>query len=153
MFRHFTANISRLPVTSRLARLPLQQHSLVAARFITDRAKSTIENAIGENNLIVFMKGSPDEPMCGFSRAVIQILQMHGVDEIVGVDCLQDPDIREGIKEFTDWPTIPQVYLGGEFIGGCDVMVQMHQSGELHELLVKKGVIAADPDAQKPKED
>ncbi|KAJ1822309.1 monothiol glutaredoxin grx5 [Coemansia sp. RSA 2599] len=140
--------ISRLPVAaSRLSRLPLQR-PLVAARFITDRARSTIDDAIKQNSLVVFMKGTPDEPMCGFSRAVIQILQMHGVDEIAGVDCLQDPEIREGIKEYSDWPTIPQVYVKGEFIGGCDVMVQMHQSGELHELLVKEGVLEADPSAE-----
>ncbi|KAJ1646608.1 monothiol glutaredoxin grx5 [Coemansia asiatica] len=148
MFRPFTSNISRLPAaaTSQFMRLPLQR-PLVAARFITDRARSTIDDAIKQNSLVVFMKGTPDEPMCGFSRAVVQILQMHGVNEIVGVDCLQDPEIREGIKEYTDWPTIPQVYVKGEFIGGCDVMVQMHQSGELHELLVKEGVLEADPDA------
>ncbi|KAJ2718920.1 monothiol glutaredoxin grx5 [Coemansia sp. Benny D115] len=119
-----------------------------AARFITDRAKATIDGAVKQNDLVVFMKGTPDEPMCGFSRAVIQILQMHGVDEIAGVNCLEDPEIREGIKEYTDWPTIPQVYVKGEFIGGCDVMVQMHQSGELHELLVKEGILKAEPDAE-----
>ncbi|KAJ2710555.1 monothiol glutaredoxin grx5 [Coemansia spiralis] len=123
---------------------------LVAQRFITAHAKSLIDGAVKENDLVVFMKGTPDEPMCGFSRAVIQILQMHGVDEITGVDCLQDPEVREGIKEYTDWPTIPQVYVKGEFIGGCDVMVQMHQSGELHELLVKEKILPAEPEA-KPK--
>ncbi|KAJ2162228.1 monothiol glutaredoxin grx5 [Coemansia sp. RSA 552] len=128
--------------------LPRLVGSPAARRFITDRAKHTIESAVADNPLIVFMKGSPDEPMCGFSRAVIQILQMHGVDEIAGVDCLQDPEIREGIKEFSDWPTIPQVYVKGEFIGGCDVMVQMHQSGELHELLVEKNILPLEP---KPK--
>ncbi|KAJ2357218.1 monothiol glutaredoxin grx5, partial [Coemansia sp. RSA 2611] len=121
-------------------------HRYLAARFITDRAKATIDDAIKQNDLVVFMKGTPDEPMCGFSRAVVQVLQMHGVDEIASVNCLQDPEIREGIKEYTDWPTIPQVYVKGEFIGGCDVMVQMHQSGELHELLVKEGILKADVD-------
>ncbi|KAJ1955528.1 monothiol glutaredoxin grx5, partial [Linderina pennispora] len=135
------------PLAQRLgATLP---QSFLGARFITDRAKNIIEEAVKDNDLIVFMKGTPDEPMCGFSRAVVQILQMHGVDELVGVDCLQDPEIREGIKEYTDWPTIPQVYVKGEFIGGCDVMVQMHQSGELHELLIKEGILKADPDAKR----
>ncbi|KAJ2052247.1 monothiol glutaredoxin grx5 [Coemansia sp. S2] len=123
-------------------------HRFLAARFITDRAKAMIDDTISQNDLVVFMKGTPDEPMCGFSRAVIQVLQMHGVDEIAGVNCLQDPEIREGIKEYTDWPTIPQVYVKGEFIGGCDVMVQMHQSGELHELLVKEGILKADAEAE-----
>ncbi|KAJ2367768.1 monothiol glutaredoxin grx5 [Coemansia sp. RSA 2610] len=121
----------------------------MATRLITDRAKSLIDDAVKQNDLVVFMKGTPDEPMCGFSRAVIQILQMHGVDEIAGVDCLQDPEIREGVKEYTDWPTIPQVYVKGEFIGGCDVMVQMHQSGELHELLVKEKILPEEPESEK----
>ncbi|KAJ1965967.1 monothiol glutaredoxin grx5 [Dipsacomyces acuminosporus] len=127
----------------------------LAARYITDHAKTLIDDAVKSNDLVVFMKGTPDEPMCGFSRAVVQILQIHGVEELVGVDCLQDPEVREGIKEYTDWPTIPQVYIKGEFIGGCDVMVQMHQSGELHELLVKEGILKADPDATRdePKQD
>ncbi|KAJ2784278.1 monothiol glutaredoxin grx5 [Coemansia interrupta] len=143
MFRNVFRNIS-LPTT----RVALAQPSRIAfVRFITDRARSTIDDAIKQNDLVVFMKGTPNEPMCGFSRAVIQVLQMHGVDEIVGVDCLQDPEIREGIKEYTEWPTIPQVYVKGEFIGGCDVLVQMHQSGELHELLVKEGILKAEPDA------
>ncbi|KAJ2683404.1 monothiol glutaredoxin grx5 [Coemansia spiralis] len=123
-------------------------HRYLAARFITDHAKATIDDAIKQNDLVVFMKGTPDEPMCGFSRAVVQVLQMHGVDEIASVNCLQDPEIREGIKEYTDWPTIPQVYVKGEFIGGCDVMVQMHQSGELHELLVKEGILKADVETE-----
>ncbi|KAJ2472892.1 monothiol glutaredoxin grx5, partial [Coemansia sp. RSA 2320] len=127
-------------VVHHAARLP-PAHRCISARFITDRAKATIDDAVKQNDLVVFMKGTPDEPLCGFSRAVVQILQMHGVDEIASVNCLQDPEIREGIKEYTDWPTIPQVYVKGEFIGGCDVMVQMHQSGELHELLVKEGVL------------
>ncbi|KAJ1666812.1 monothiol glutaredoxin grx5 [Coemansia sp. RSA 1813] len=128
-------------------------HQLLSVRLITARAKTIIDDAVNQNSLVVFMKGSPDEPMCGFSRAVIQILQMHGVDEIAGVDCLQDPEIREGIKEYTDWPTIPQVYVKGEFIGGCDVMVQMHQSGELHELLVKEGVLQPDSEPESDKKD
>ncbi|KAI9469517.1 mitochondrial monothiol glutaredoxin-5-like protein [Coemansia mojavensis] len=133
-----------------LQRLPaITAHQLIARRLITDRAKSIIDDAVKDNDMVVFMKGTPDEPMCGFSRAVIQILQMHGVDQIVGVDCLQDPEIREGIKEYTDWPTIPQVYIKGEFVGGCDVMVQMHQSGELHELLVKEKILSEEPDQEK----
>ncbi|KAJ2777394.1 monothiol glutaredoxin grx5 [Coemansia javaensis] len=123
-------------------------HRLAAARQLTDRARALIDDSVKHNSLVVFMKGTPDEPMCGFSRAVIQILQMHGVDEVVGIDCLQDPEIREGIKEYSDWPTIPQVYVKGEFIGGCDVMVQMHQSGELHELLVKEKILQPEPEPE-----
>ncbi|KAJ2546333.1 monothiol glutaredoxin grx5, partial [Coemansia sp. RSA 1836] len=141
-----TASRSVLLSSRRAGLAPAYQY--LAARFITDRAKTTIDDAISQNDLVVFMKGTPDEPLCGFSRAVIQVLQMHGVDEIAGVNCLQDPEIREGIKEFSDWPTIPQVYVKGEFIGGCDVMVQMHQSGELHELLVKEGILKADTETE-----
>ncbi|KAJ2771721.1 monothiol glutaredoxin grx5 [Coemansia nantahalensis] len=137
------------PVLGRHA-LGAPGFQLVAHRLITARAQSLIDNAVKQNDLVVFMKGTPDEPMCGFSRAVVQILQMHGVDGIASVDCLQDPEVREGIKEYTDWPTIPQVYVKGEFIGGCDVMVQMHQSGELHELLVKENILPAE---SKPGED
>ncbi|KAJ2353027.1 monothiol glutaredoxin grx5, partial [Coemansia erecta] len=142
-----------LRASTQLApRLPsITAHQLVARRLITDHAKSLIDGAVKTNPLVVFMKGTPDEPMCGFSRAVIQILQMHGVDEITGVDCLQDPEVREGIKEYTDWPTIPQVYVKGEFIGGCDVMVQMHQSGELHELLVKEKILSEEGEPEPEK--
>ncbi|KAJ1865001.1 monothiol glutaredoxin grx5 [Coemansia sp. RSA 2703] len=150
MFRNVFRNIS-LPASRTAFALPSR---IASVRFITDRARSIIDDAVKQNELVVFMKGTPNEPMCGFSRAVIQILQMHGVDEIAGVDCLQDPEIREGIKEYTEWPTIPQVYVKGEFIGGCDVLVQMHQSGELHELLVKEGILKAEPDdAEESKKD
>ncbi|KAJ1898042.1 monothiol glutaredoxin grx5 [Kickxella alabastrina] len=147
MFRSLIHNASLRSISARPSVL-LAANRVIGARFITDRAKATIDGAVKDNDLVVFMKGTPDEPMCGFSRAVIQILQMHGVDEIAGVDCLQDPEIREGIKEYTDWPTIPQIYVKGEFIGGCDVMVQMHQSGELHELLVKEGILSAEPEPE-----
>ncbi|KAJ1678962.1 monothiol glutaredoxin grx5 [Spiromyces aspiralis] len=92
------------------------------------------------------MKGTPDEPLCGFSRAVVQILQIHGVKDFSAVNCLADADIRQGIKEYSDWPTIPQVYVKGEFMGGCDAMIQMHQSGELHELLEKHGLVEPEPE-------
>ncbi|KAJ1899657.1 monothiol glutaredoxin grx5 [Coemansia sp. IMI 209127] len=155
MFSSLVRPQSLRPATTRLAlsaqRAPAASsaHQLLSVRMITARAKSIIDDAVKQNSLVVFMKGSPDEPMCGFSRAVVQILQMHGVDEIASVDCLQDPEIREGIKEYTDWLTIPQVYVKGEFIGGCDVMVQMHQSGELHELLVKEGILLPEPESDK----
>ncbi|KAJ2609488.1 monothiol glutaredoxin grx5 [Coemansia sp. RSA 1365] len=139
MFRNVLKNTALFTRGARAA----SAHQLVATRLITANAKVKIDTAV-KSPLVVFMKGTPDEPMCGFSRAVVQILQMHGVDKITSVDCLQDPEIREGIKEYTDWPTIPQVYVKGKFIGGCDVMVQMHQSGELHELLVKEGVLPPD---------
>ncbi|CAI5463895.1 unnamed protein product [Closterium sp. Yama58-4] len=84
--------------------------------------------------VVVFMKGLPSAPMCGFSAAVVRVLAAHGVD-FKGVNVLEDPDLREGIKSFSEWPTIPQVYVNGEFIGGCDIVMKMHQSGELADLL------------------
>jgi len=105
---------------------------------ITARIKSLVNN----NKVVVFMKGIPDDPRCGFSNAVIQILRMHGV-EYDSHDVLEDEDLRAGIKVYSDWPTIPQVYLNGEFIGGCDILLQMHQSGDLIEELQAIGIRSA----------
>ena len=89
-----------------------------------------IKNIIDENNVVLFMKGTPDFPQCGFSARVVQILQLCKT-EFTPVDVLADMDIREGIKEFSDWPTIPQLYIKGEFIGGSDIVTEMYESGEL----------------------
>ncbi|OMJ11192.1 Glutaredoxin-related protein 5, mitochondrial [Smittium culicis] len=78
---------------------------------------------------------------CGFSRAAIQVLQVNGVENINGVNCLEDPEVREGIKEFSNWPTIPQIYINREFIGGFDILLEMHKSGELEALLIKEKII------------
>lgn len=93
------------------------------------------------------MKGTPEMPMCGFSRTVIQILDVQGVDRknVKTYNCLDDQELREGIKEFSSWPTIPQVYVQGEFTGGCDIMLSMHQSGELEKLLQDAKVLISDP--------
>lgn len=106
---------------------------------ISDRIKKMVNN----NKVVVFMKGVPDQPMCGFSNAVIQVLRMHGVENYDAYNVLEDEDLRQGIKDFSDWPTIPQVYLNGEFIGGCDIMLQMHQNGEFIEELKKVGIESA----------
>ena len=95
-----------------------------------DLIKSEIEN----NDVCLFMKGTPDAPQCGFSMAVSNILKVSKVD-FTGVDVLADQNLREGIKVFSDWPTIPQLYVKGEFIGGCDIVKEMYESGELKELL------------------
>jgi len=89
------------------------------------------------------MKGTPQQPQCGFSRAVIQILELHGVpgDKMKTYNVLEDAVLREGIKEFSEWPTIPQVYVNGEFVGGCDIVIGMHQSGELEKLLDSHGIL------------
>lgn len=98
-----------------------------------------IQNDISSNNVVLYMKGNEKFPMCGFSSTVVQILNKLHV-EFKAVDVLQDMELREGIKTFTNWPTIPQLYVKGEFIGGCDIVREMYQSGELQALLDEKGV-------------
>jgi len=98
-----------------------------------------ITNDIKSNDVVLYMKGSPVFPQCGFSARVVGILTHLGV-KFKGVDVLQDPSIRQGIKEFANWPTIPQLYVKGEFVGGCDIVTEMFQSGELAELMQSRGV-------------
>ena len=114
---------------------------------MTDAAASNpvhdfIAKAVAEHPVIVFMKGEPEQPRCGFSAAVVQILDHLGV-EYVGVDVLQSEALRLGSKEFSDWPTIPQLYVKGEFVGGCDIVREMFQAGELQQLFSEKGVVVA----------
>lgn len=92
--------------------------------------QSKINDLIKNNKVVVFMKGSPESPMCGFSAQTIQVLRAVGAP-ILGVDVLSDPTIRQGIKDFTSWPTIPQVFINGEFVGGCDIVTEMFQRGDL----------------------
>ena len=100
-----------------------------------------ITRTVADHSVVLFMKGVPDQPRCGFSALVVQVLDHLGVD-FVGVDVLQDEALRQGVKAFSDWPTIPQLYVAGEFIGGSDIVREMFQSGELKPLLVQKGVLA-----------
>jgi monothiol glutaredoxin, Grx4 family len=101
-----------------------------------------IAQAVADHPVILFMKGVPEQPRCGFSAVVVQILDHLGVD-FTGVDVLQNEQLREGIKTFSDWPTIPQLYVKGEFIGGADIVREMFQSGELKTFLAEKGVLEA----------
>jgi monothiol glutaredoxin len=100
-----------------------------------------IKDDVTSNDVVLFMKGSPVFPQCGFSAAVVQVLTHIGV-KFKGIDVLQDPSIRQGIKEFSNWPTIPQLYVKGEFVGGCDIIREMFDTGELQQLLKEKGVPA-----------
>jgi monothiol glutaredoxin len=100
--------------------------------------QDTIREQVTNHPVVLYMKGSPQAPMCGFSATATQLLKMCGATEIFTVDVLQDPDIREGIKHFANWPTIPQLYVNGEFVGGCDIMREMYQSGELQKLLADR---------------
>ena len=98
-----------------------------------------IQQEIADTPIVLFMKGSPVFPQCGFSAAVVQILSQLGI-KFKGVDVLTDPQIRQGIKEFSNWPTIPQLYIKGEFIGGCDIVREMYETGELGQVLEEKGI-------------
>ncbi|AXE29003.1 Grx4 family monothiol glutaredoxin [Chromobacterium phragmitis] len=94
-----------------------------------------IQQTVADNAVVLFMKGSAQFPQCGFSSRAVQILKACGVDDFLTVDVLRDPDIRQGIKDFSNWPTIPQLYVKGEFVGGSDIMYEMFQNGELQEML------------------
>lgn len=98
-----------------------------------------IQKQIDAAPVVLFMKGTPLFPQCGFSARVVQVLKQSGV-EFASVNVLEDPEIRNGIKDFSNWPTIPQLYIKGEFIGGCDIVTEMYQSGELSTLLKEKGI-------------
>lgn len=101
-----------------------------------------IQQEVSSNDVVLFMKGTPLFPQCGFSAAVVEVLERVGV-EYASHDVLQDPELRQGIKEFTNWPTIPQLYVKGEFIGGCDIIREMYANGELADFLKEKGVKSA----------
>ncbi|WP_236870109.1 Grx4 family monothiol glutaredoxin [Candidatus Bandiella numerosa] len=93
-----------------------------------------IKKIIEENRIVLFMKGTPEIPMCGFSAAVVNILNISGV-EFLGINVLDNDEMRQGIKEYSDWPTIPQLYINQEFVGGCDIVQDMYKNGELQDLL------------------
>jgi monothiol glutaredoxin len=105
---------------------------------MTDIA-TQIDNDVKTNDVVLFMKGTPDMPMCGFSGRSVQILQNLGVP-FKGVNALDSAELRQGIKDYTNWPTVPQLYVKGEFVGGSDIMMEMFQSGELKQLMADKGV-------------
>ena len=105
-------------------------------------ANSRIADIVTSNDVVLFMKGTPLFPQCGFSSKAISILDHLGVT-YESIDVLQDMEVRQGIKAFSDWPTIPQLYVKGEFVGGSDIMLEMYQAGELQELLVRAGLTSA----------
>jgi len=102
-------------------------------------ALERIEQEISDHSVVLFMKGTPIFPQCGFSAMVVQVLTHIGV-KFKSVDVLNEPSVRDGIKQYSDWPTIPQLYVKGEFVGGCDIVREMHEAGELAELLSNKGI-------------
>jgi len=111
---------------------------------IDDAITQRIRKDIAANDVVLFMKGTPVFPQCGFSATVVQVLSHLGV-KFKGVDVLQDPGLRQGIKDFSSWPTVPQLYVKGEFIGGCDIVREMFQSGELQQVLDEKEIASESP--------
>ena len=104
-----------------------------------ENTKNLIQNLIDTNEVCLFMKGTPDAPQCGFSMAVSNMLRILEVD-FKGINVLEDQNLREGIKTFSDWPTIPQLYIKKEFVGGCDIVKEMYENGELKKVLEDKGI-------------
>ena len=104
-----------------------------------ENTKNLIQNHIDNNEVCLFMKGTPDAPQCGFSMAISNMLKILEVN-FKGINVLEDQNIREGIKIFSEWPTIPQVYIKGEFVGGCDIVKEMYENGELKKVLEDKGI-------------
>jgi monothiol glutaredoxin len=107
--------------------------------MLDDTTRDRIQTEVDGNDVLLFMKGTPVFPQCGFSAAVIQVLS-HLQVKFSSVNVLEDPDIRDGIKQYSDWPTIPQLYVKGEFVGGCDIIREMYETGELKTFLEDKGL-------------
>ncbi|HSQ05202.1 MAG TPA: Grx4 family monothiol glutaredoxin [Burkholderiales bacterium] len=97
--------------------------------------QDVIKDQVTKNRVVLYMKGSPDFPQCGFSANAVNILRACGVEDLYTVNVLEDPDLRQGIKEYANWPTIPQLYVNGEFVGGSDILTEMYQNGELQKML------------------
>jgi monothiol glutaredoxin len=114
----------------------------LSADTAIDPAHDFIQKTVEEHPVVLFMKGVPEQPQCGFSALVVQVLDHLGVD-FAGVNVLSSDELRQGIKAYSNWPTIPQLYVKGEFVGGCDIVKEMFQSGELKTLFADKGLIAA----------
>lgn len=129
---------------SQISHTSWMRNEITSLRFFSTDSipKEQLEKIVKNNKVVVFMKGIPDAPKCGFSNAVVQILRMHAVN-YDSHDVLENDSIRQGIKDFTNWPTIPQVFINGEFVGGCDILLQMHQNGELIDELKKVGITSA----------
>ena len=107
--------------------------------MLDDKTRERIQTEVDANDVLLFMKGTPVFPQCGFSAAVIQVLS-HLQVKFSSVNVLEDPDVRDGIKQYSDWPTIPQLYVKGEFVGGCDIIREMYETGELKTFLEEKGL-------------
>eukprot|EP01104_Vermistella_antarctica_P008321 TRINITY_DN2078_c0_g1_i1.p1 TRINITY_DN2078_c0_g1~~TRINITY_DN2078_c0_g1_i1.p1 ORF type:complete len:152 (-),score=30.18 TRINITY_DN2078_c0_g1_i1:178-633(-) len=149
MFRQLSSQVFRRDGNALMGRVSHSTPTLRALFSASSRATdvekeeifSEIEKLISSDECFVFMKGIPSAPMCGFSKTVVNILEAEGIKSFKSFNVLSDEQIRDGVKRFSEWPTIPQVYIGGEFVGGCDIMLNLHQSGELNGMLKKKGLV------------
>jgi monothiol glutaredoxin len=119
---------------ARVWDLQLNSRNITTPKTMTPELKERIENLINQNKIMVFMKGTKLMPMCGFSNNVVQMLNTLGVP-FETLNILDDSDIRQGIKEYSNWPTIPQVYINGEFVGGSDILIELYQKGELQQIV------------------
>lgn len=138
-----------LPRASALARKAPNFAALAVcgANFFcsSTEVQDRISQLVKQDKLVLFMKGVPEQPLCGFSSAVVQILAMEGVKSYTSYNVLEDEDLRTGIKKYSNWPTIPQLYVDGEFVGGCDIVMSMYKNDELRPLLQKAGVEVVGP--------
>ncbi|HRQ59474.1 MAG TPA: Grx4 family monothiol glutaredoxin [Azoarcus taiwanensis] len=100
-----------------------------------------IREQVTTHPIVLFMKGTPQFPQCGFSAAVVQVLKQSGVTQVAAMNVLESDELRQGIKEYSNWPTIPQLYINGEFVGGCDIVKEMFENGELQQMLADAGVV------------
>ncbi|KAF2142506.1 uncharacterized protein K452DRAFT_249251 [Aplosporella prunicola CBS 121167] len=139
---------------SRQLANPLQNARLtpLQIRLLSQETRQAIDKAVASAPVVLFMKGTPEMPQCGFSRASIQILGMQGVDpsKFTAFNVLEDQDLRAGIKEYSEWPTIPQLYVNKEFVGGCDILMSMHQDGSLAKMLEDNDVLVPAEEDAKP---
>ena len=130
-----------------MGRVPVARTQFAALFSTSPEWKDKLDKMVSSNKVVVFMKGVPNAPRCGFSNAVTQVLRMHGVD-YDAYDVLSDEDLRQAVKDYTNWPTIPQIYINGQFVGGCDIILQMHKTGELIEMLKQIGIKSALSDTE-----
>jgi len=134
------------PSATHASLLPRISTSLLQTRLLSQEVRTAIDKAVASAPVVLFMKGTPETPQCGFSRTSIQILGMQGVDpgKFTAFNVLEDDELRSGIKEYSDWPTIPQLYVDNEFVGGCDILINMHKDGSLADLLSEKKVLVTE---------
>ncbi|OQO02829.1 Monothiol glutaredoxin-5, mitochondrial [Cryoendolithus antarcticus] len=142
--------LSRTAISTAAATLRPRRNPFLSPRFaalqksfISTETRTAIDKAVASAPVVLFMKGTPETPQCGFSRAAIQILGLQGVNpqKFTAFNVLEDEELRAGIKEYSDWPTVPQLYVGKEFVGGTDIMMSMHQDGTLAKLFEDKEVL------------